>query len=72
MAALWATDWAPRSITCGVRSAAGIDLSTTLNYLQRTTSATAGNGLGTAINYLRRTTSAVGQRPCNTIKYVRR
>jgi hypothetical protein len=41
-----------------MRGAAGIGLGTTMNYLQRTTSAAAGSGLGTMIKYLRRTASA--------------
>jgi hypothetical protein len=40
------------------RFAVGIDLGTTIKYLQQTTSGAAVIGLGTAAKYMRRTTSA--------------
>jgi hypothetical protein len=56
-----------------LRGAAVYGLGTTINYLQRTTSAAAGSSLGTTINYLRRTTSGTaGNSPNTTIKYLRR
>jgi hypothetical protein len=49
-----------------MRGAAGIDLSTKIIHLRRTTSGATGNGLGATMKYLRRTMSAAANNGLST------